>query len=36
MSYDGVLGTHDLMVHDYGPGRKFASVHVEMAAKKEM
>lgn len=33
MSYPGVLGTHDLMVHDYGPGRKFASVHVEMAAE---
>ena len=25
-----VLGYHDLMVHDYGPGRCFASVHVEM------
>ena len=25
-----VLGIHDLMVHDYGPGRRFASVHVEM------
>jgi cation diffusion facilitator family transporter len=25
-----VLGYHDLMVHDYGPGRRFASVHVEM------
>lgn len=36
MSYDGVLGTHDLMVHDYGPGRKFASVHVEMAAEKDV
>lgn len=32
LSYDGVLGTHDLMIHDYGPGRKFASVHVEMSA----
>ncbi len=30
LSYDGVLGTHDLMIHDYGPGRQFASVHVEM------
>ena len=29
----GVLGTHDLLVHDYGPGRRFASVHVEMAAE---
>lgn len=36
MSYDGVLGTHDLMVHDYGPGRKFASVHVEMAAERDV
>lgn len=25
-----VLGLHDLIVHDYGPGRRFASVHVEM------
>lgn len=32
MSYPGVLGTHDLMVHDYGPGRQFASVHLEMDA----
>lgn len=28
--YDMVLGIHDLMVHDYGPGRRFASVHVEI------
>ena len=28
----GVLGMHDLMIHDYGPGRKFASAHVEMPA----
>lgn len=25
-----ILGHHDLMVHDYGPGQRFASVHVEM------
>lgn len=30
LSYPGVLGTHDLMVHDYGPGRGFVSAHVEM------
>lgn len=36
MSYPGVLGTHDLMVHDYGPGRQFASVHVEMAAEEDV
>ena len=33
MRYDGVLGTHDLMIHDYGPGRQFASVHVEMTSE---
>lgn len=36
MSYPGVLGTHDLIVHDYGPGRRFASVHVEVAAEDEI
>jgi len=29
-SREHVLGIHDLLVHDYGPGRRFASVHVEM------
>ena len=33
LSYDGILGTHDLMIHDYGPGRQFASVHVEIPAE---
>ena len=36
MEYPGVLGTHDLMVHDYGPGRVFASVHVEVAAEEDV
>lgn len=35
-SYDGVLGIHDLIVHDYGPGRCFASVHAEMDAKNDV
>ena len=35
LSYPEVLGTHDLMVHDYGPGRQFASLHVEMAAETD-
>lgn len=34
--YEGVLGVHDLMVHDYGPGRCFASVHLEMDAKNDI
>ena len=36
MSYPEVLGMHDLMIHDYGPCRKFASVHVEMAAEENV
>ena len=35
MSYPGVLGIHDLMVHDYGPGHKFASLHLEMPAEND-
>ena len=30
-----VLGYHDLMVHDYGPGKRFASIHVEMDRKED-
>ncbi len=36
LSYEGVLGIHDLIVHDYGVGRTFASVHVEMAAEGDV
>lgn len=32
LSYDGVVGVHDLIVHDYGPGRLFASAHAEVPA----
>ena len=35
MSYPGVLGVHDLMVHDYGPGHQFASLHVEVPAETD-
>ena len=28
-----VLGFHDLMVHDYGPGQRFATLHVEMSTE---
>lgn len=34
--YPGVLGIHDLIVHDYGPGRRFASLHVEMDASGDV
>lgn len=30
-----VLGYHDLMVHDYGPGQRFASLHVEMDHRED-
>ena len=33
---DGVLGIHDLVVHDYGPGRIFASVHIEVDAYDDL
>lgn len=36
LSYPGVLGTHDLMVHDYGPGHCFASAHVEVPAEADV
>ena len=29
-SYEGVLGIHDLIVHDYGPGRVMVSLHAEV------
>ena len=30
-----VLGYHDLMVHDYGPGQRYASLHVEMDYRED-
>lgn len=30
ISYDNILGAHDIILHDYGPGNVFASAHVEM------
>lgn len=29
-AYDGIVGTHDLIVHNYGPGRSMASIHAEV------
>ena len=38
MSYQkqGVLGIHDLVVHNYGPGRVMLSVHVEVPAEGDI
>ena len=32
LAVPGAYGVHDLMIHDYGPGRLFASAHVELGA----
>ena len=36
MSYDGALGIHDLVVHNYGPGKIFASLHIEVDASEDV
>lgn len=36
LSQEGVLGIHDLVVHNYGPGKIFASIHIEVDAKGDL
>ena len=36
LSYDGVIGMHDLAVHSYGEGRYFAVAHLEVPAKDDI
>ncbi len=36
LGYEGVIGIHDLVVHDYGPGRVFVSLHAEVPANVNM
>ena len=36
MSFDGFLGVHDLITHNYGVGRSFASVHVEVPSNADI
>ncbi len=36
LSYPNVLGIHDLMIHDYGPGRMYGTVHVEMPSELDI
>lgn len=31
--YDQAAGWHDLMIHDYGPGRTYATAHIEVSAE---
>ncbi|MGN1410305.1 MAG: cation diffusion facilitator family transporter [Eubacteriales bacterium] len=35
-SYDGVIGIHDLVIHNYGVDNYFVSVHVEMDADRDI
>ena len=35
LSWEKVAGCHDLMVHDYGPGKRFASIHVEIDKEED-
>jgi len=36
LTYEGVLGIHDLIVHNYGPGRTFATLHIEVDAHGDL
>lgn len=36
LSYDDVLGIHDLIVHNYGPGKLICSLHAEVDSKRDM
>ncbi|MFR1519378.1 MAG: cation diffusion facilitator family transporter [Clostridia bacterium] len=36
LSYDGIIGIHDMIVHNYGPGRNFASVHAEVSDNSDI
>lgn len=35
LSHDRILGIHDLLLHDYGPGKCYASVHAELSARED-
>lgn len=35
-SYESVLGIHDLVIHNYGPGKTFVTVHVEVDSKGDI
>jgi hypothetical protein len=36
LAHDGIIGVHDLVVHDYGPGRVMVSLHAEVPADGDM
>jgi len=36
LEHEGVLGIHDLIIHDYGPGHIFATVHIEVDSREDI
>lgn len=36
MAYDGVLGIHDMIIHNYGPTRTIATLHVEVSSSEDV
>ena len=36
MAHEGIQGVHDLIVHDYGPGRKMITLHAEVDEEADM
>ena len=36
LSFEGIGGVHDVIVHDYGPGRVFVSLHAEVSADADV
>ena len=36
MKEDMILGVHDLIIHDYGPGRRMLTLHAEISYKEDM
>lgn len=36
LGYEGIIGVHDMIVHNYGPGRCIVSLHAEIPAKMDI
>ncbi|MBQ2697074.1 MAG: cation transporter [Clostridia bacterium] len=36
LAHPAILGMHDLIIHDYGPGRRFVSLHAEVSSKEDL
>ena len=34
--FDKVIGIHDFMMHDYGPGRKYMTFHAEVDSREKI